>query len=547
MTKPKVYQRKMKDGRIGLFTAPEGESGTFLGYAKTTPPKEGETLASQIGMYEDGGGVFGAFDAPTASSTMFEALSGKTNMFKDPMGSKTLGAVNRAIVGAPIDAIDLVGRVGDTALRGVASGASKLAQGLGMGEGMADRLKRDVYGLGIAASTLAPTAAPRPRGKSNKALVIEAQKDKVKSPVAKQKLDEDLEMEAINDALKDAYLDLDDTLSFQSFDDIAITTEDFGDVLTNNFAGFRGEGKSRGEAMADAIKMTQDDFNVVIDRPIQDKIFARLDDDYDFGVKRALNRREKAAANKAALETELAKARNVNNPIRTVNIDEATRMQNEISGMGIPQPTPQKPALTVIEGGQPSKKKLSDDFRKEFAYDVYHGQRDPEISTGVVKTKDGREILVEDATGEYGGINAFESSTDKFPGIHPSDLGTWVSESRDVANYFAGDTGAVYPLKMRMKRPKKYETYEDMEEAFSQFDDSESFVNHLKKQGHDGIEIIESFTDIPEYRTDYVVFEGNQLRSKNARFDPEKRSSRNITYKQGGMVYNPFKQGIGAI
>jgi len=283
---------------------------------------------------------------------MFKDLADKTSMFTDPMGSETLGAVNRAIVGAPIDAIDFVGRVGDTALRGVASGAGKLAEGLGMDEGMADRLKRDVYGLGIAASTLAPTAAPRPRGKSNKALVIEAQKDKVKSPVAKQKLDEDLELEAIDDALKDAYMDLDETLSIQSVDDIAITADEFGDVFSNNFALARDAGKNRGESIADAVKMTQDDFNVVIDRPIQDKIFARLDDDYDFGVKRELNRREKAAANKAALETELAKARNVNNPMRTVNIEDATRMQNEISGMGIPQPTPQKPALTVIEGGK---------------------------------------------------------------------------------------------------------------------------------------------------------------------------------------------------
>tara|TARA_S200002703_G_scaffold18940_1_gene15460 strand:- start:202 stop:1113 length:912 start_codon:yes stop_codon:yes gene_type:complete len=300
----------------------------------------------------DDQGIMGAFKAPTMSSQMFKDLADKTSMFTDPMGSETLGAVNRAIVGAPIDAIDLVGRVGDTALRGVASGAGKIAQGLGMGEGMADRLKRDVYGLGIAASTLAPTAAPRPRGKSNKALVIEAQKDKVKSPVAKQKLDEDLELEAIDDALKDAYMDLDETLSIQSVDDMAVTADEFGDVFSNNFALARGAGKNRGESIADAIKMTQDDFNIVIDRPIQDKIFARLDDDYDFGVKRALNRREQAAENKAALETELAKARNVNNPMRTVNIEDATRMQNEISGMGIPQPTPQKPSLTIIEGGK---------------------------------------------------------------------------------------------------------------------------------------------------------------------------------------------------
>ena len=294
----------------------------------------------------DDEGIMGAFSAPPASTEMFKRLADKTDMF----GPTPLGAVNRAIVGTPIDVLDYAGRVGETALRGAATGAGKLAETLGMGEGMADRLKRDVYGLGIAASTLAPMAGTRPRGKSNKALVIEAQKDKVKSPVAKQKLDEDLEMEAINDALKDAYMDLDDTLSFQSVDDIAITTEEFGDVFINNFAMARDAGKNRGESVADAIKMTQDDFNVVIDRPIQDKIFARLDDDYGFGANRAVKRREEAAANKAALDAQLARA--TAKPIRSVSLEEATRMQNEISGMGIPQPTPQKPRLAVIEGGK---------------------------------------------------------------------------------------------------------------------------------------------------------------------------------------------------
>ena len=291
----------------------------------------------------DDQGIMGAFAAPPASTEMFKRLADKTDMF----GPTPLGAVNRAIVGTPIDVLDYAGRVGETVLRGAATGAGKLAETFGMNEGMADRLKRDVYGLGIAASTLAPMAGPRPRGKSNKALVLEAQKDKVKSPVAKQKLDEDLEMEAINDALKDAYLDLDDTLSFQSVDDIAITTEEFGDVLSNNFAMARDAGKNRGESVVDAIKMTQDDFNVVIDRPIQDKIFARLDDDYGFGANRAVKRREEAAANKAALDAQLARA--TAKPIRSVSLEEATRMQHEISGMGIPQPKPQKPRLTVVK------------------------------------------------------------------------------------------------------------------------------------------------------------------------------------------------------
>ena len=67
------------------------------------------------------------------------------------------------------------------------------------------------------------------------------------------------------------------------------------------------------------------------------------------------------------------------------------------------------------------------DFLNSFSRKVYHGQRDVESSVGVVKDISGREMLVEDATGEYGGINAFERSNDKFPSHYPSDLGTWVS------------------------------------------------------------------------------------------------------------------------
>jgi hypothetical protein len=70
------------------------------------------------------------------------------------------------------------------------------------------------------------------------------------------------------------------------------------------------------------------------------------------------------------------------------------------------------------------------DFLNSFSRKVYHGQRDVESSVGVVKDISGREVLVEDATGEYGGINAFESASDKMPSRFPSDLGTWVSESK---------------------------------------------------------------------------------------------------------------------
>ncbi len=63
---------------------------------------------------------------------MFKRLADKTDMF----GPTPLGAVNRAIVGTPIDVLDYACRIGETALRGAATGAGKLAETLGMGEGM---------------------------------------------------------------------------------------------------------------------------------------------------------------------------------------------------------------------------------------------------------------------------------------------------------------------------------------------------------------------------------------------------------------------------
>ena len=303
----------------------------------------------------DDQGIMGAFSAPSASTEMFKQLSDKTDMF----GASPLGAVNRAIVGTPIDALDLLGRAGETVLRGAAKGAEKIAGFFGEDDGMARRLGRDVYGLGIAATTLAPMAGPRPRGKSNKALVLEAQKDKVKSPVVKQKLDEDMDFEAIDDALKDANLDLDEALSVQSnfnATERTLSTDDFSDILQNEFAIARDSGKSRGEAMADAMRNTEkamSDMNmmdVVIDRPIQDKIFKRLDDDYEFGVSNAIKRREEAAANQSALRSQANQARMANQP--RVSVEDAVRQQQELINFGIPEPTTQKPTLVTIEGGK---------------------------------------------------------------------------------------------------------------------------------------------------------------------------------------------------
>jgi hypothetical protein len=67
-----------------------------------------------------------------------------------------------------------------------------------------------------------------------------------------------------------------------------------------------------------------------------------------------------------------------------------------------------------------------------------------------------------------------------------------------------------------------------MEADLLEADDTADLVDRLKSEGHDGIQITNSYTDIPELRTDYVVFDAQNIRSVNAKFDPEKASSRNI-------------------
>ena len=204
-------------------------------------------------------------------------------------------------------------------------------------------------------------------------------------------------------------------------------------------------------------------------------------------------------------------------------------------------------------------RQAKEEFKKEFSRDVYHGQGDTATSIGTITGpeeiygKQGRalpggqrEIMVEDPEGEYGGITAFQGSEDKDPSRFMSDLGTWVSESPRVADDFAmaGDAGAIYPLKLKMKNPKEYETYEDLEFDVANFDgDNTEFVEALKKEGHDGIMIRESDTDIPETRVDYVVFDGSQLRSRFAEFDPEMAEARDIRKADGGPI--DLRAGIG--
>jgi hypothetical protein len=215
-----------------------------------------------------------------------------------------------------------------------------------------------------------------------------------------------------------------------------------------------------------------------------------------------------------------------------------------------------------------------EEFLKTFNKKVYHGTQGSDVSGafGVIDVKypDGtnREVMVEmegkmtggtdPKTGalireelplEQQGINAFQGVREKSPGYHPGDMGTWVTDDPDVANYFAGDiqyggNPTVYPLQLKMDNPIEYDTYEDLEEAFYDFGgDTGEFTDELINRGYDGIQVTNSTTDVMYYdgryvgpRTDYVVFDGRQLRSPFAGFDPKKADSRRILSSGVGAV-----------
>ncbi len=250
--------------------------------------------------------ILGAFDAPPASQEMFAKLQDRTNVFDDPMGSKTLGAINRAIVGAPIDALDAAGRAGETVLRGAAKGAEGIMSALGSDDTMAKRMGRDVYGLGLAASTLAPAAprvmpsrsvkgdgAPTPSGNASAGALMAADDfAKAKGRAKKEAALENYEYRALDDAFADQAKYMDDLAESMPTKNVP-APEGFLDTLQNNYAAerynvnaegqpmFYGQGMSRSEAFAKALRDTerQMDFDLMGGEA---SMISRLERDYGF-------------------------------------------------------------------------------------------------------------------------------------------------------------------------------------------------------------------------------------------------------------------------
>ena len=258
---------------------------------------------------QDGGEILAPFKAPPMSQEMFKRLEDRTNMFDDPLGSKTLGAINRAIVGTPIDIVDAAGRTGEAMLRGAAKGAEGIMSALGSDDTMAKRMGRDVYGLGMAATTLAPAAGPKiaTPGPSKKAMYLQDQAKKAKSDAAKELAAEKFERAAVEDIVSDLYgkeimkselrddvptLFMRDGKAFDQAD-----LDNFVDEVSNNYFANRvdeetlsfGKGMSPNEAIIEALKQTENSFELGGNMPpsmyVSDDVLARLTKDYNLGGK----------------------------------------------------------------------------------------------------------------------------------------------------------------------------------------------------------------------------------------------------------------------
>mgnify|MGYP003142390241 CR=1 FL=1 len=206
-------------------------------------------------------------------------------------------------------------------------------------------------------------------------------------------------------------------------------------------------------------------------------------------------------------------------------------------------------------------------LRKEFDIDAFHGTNQ-DVAINPVITKDGRRVLVEE---DYQPIKEFIDKSE-YEGDTPNiqDIGNWFSEDPEVANFFAGDrlyvgssspTAQVYPVKLRLKNPKEYFSYEELEEEFEDFMElgikegksfgpeegigSKAFRENLQKQGHDGIIITRATTDTGMPRKDYVVFEPKNIRSRFAMFDPKKSESGDIMANIAGITTIGALAGLG--
>ena len=313
---------------------------------------------------------------------MFEAAP---SVFGGKDGVGPLQSINRVMIGGPVDIFDFIGRAGEAGLRGAAEVVGEGYEALGGGQGMSERLKRDIYGLGQIGGLMAGTSPsslssarapstrraapsdstpsegimmaiegppkpagllppPKPRkalegeivsGPSDKFLQAQAKRDKAISNQGREVYQEEMDYLGLEDSFQTIKYDID-----EGFEDAAnrgfepMDVDGFFDTFQDSVmyermkAEGRGEKPNMGEIIAkelpEAIESFERSFGLFVDSDdLVNKISKTADDTYGFGVKAAKKRRDEAEANKRSLE--------VQRNIARAN----TRQREYYRGMGI--------------------------------------------------------------------------------------------------------------------------------------------------------------------------------------------------------------------
>ena len=288
-------------------------------------------------MKEGLGEVFTRAPLSTRTFQQFPSIYGG----EDP---SALQYVNRAVSQLPLDAIDIIGRLGEGAMFGTGALASEIYQGLGGSEAMGERLGRDIYGLGQAVAPLigvspsslsgarypsasraatsdpalksgiAATAKEKPqlKGPTDKYLALKAEQDKRSSATGREYIQEEMDEEALLDILEDVRDDIDDDIMrsldepmYESYvdgpygisdrtvymhEDDLTSADVILDTLQDSILGTRREGESMGEAilrvMDEELPSFQEGGFYMSSDDLINKISGRADDVYGMGLKK---------------------------------------------------------------------------------------------------------------------------------------------------------------------------------------------------------------------------------------------------------------------
>jgi hypothetical protein len=306
--------------------------------------------------------------SPSMSSQLFEAAP---SVFGGEDGVNPLQTINRVMVGGPLDIFDLIGRGAESAVRGGAELIGEGYEAMGGGQGMSERLKRDIYGLSqmaglmagsspsalssgarvtstraAAASDSTPSSgimlaiegppkpsgllsAPKPKkalegeivsGPTDNYLKAQANRDKALTQRGKEVYAEEMDEEAIRDSLEIIRRDID-----EGFEDAIergyepMDSDGFFDDFIDAAMGARMKAEDRGEKpnmgeivaeiMPQQVRGFERSFGLFVDsNKLIDKMAKTADDVYDLGVKKAKKRRDDARANRMALNSQKQQA-----------------------------------------------------------------------------------------------------------------------------------------------------------------------------------------------------------------------------------------------